>query len=386
MTGSERPQGFLIFSGYNLRAVVALCRSLHRQHRPFRIVACTKDDPIFLTRWSRQVAATRQMRGLDADDLLRCVRECSAAAGFNRWAIAPSSEFFVRWCLAQRELLASAGCTLPLPDADIYRRISDKRPFVDFARERGLEVPRESADADAIGLPCVAKPMANITADGRSLYPWLLRTADDLARFRAATKPGEFFFQEWVDGESIYLLLHLARDGRASRFSQRNLAQQPGGKSIVLAESARFHDSPVAEKWEAALRQLNFHGIIMIEFRVDSSGRAVMIEANPRMWGPLQFIVDSAPGLLAAYCDDVLGPAARTSASEHPKARGYLWYGGAASTPRQARGLTWLVPTPANPGWMLLRRLGDDVYLRADTWRLFLSEVINGRAAEVPGS
>jgi hypothetical protein len=221
----------------------------------------------------------------------------------------------------------------------------------------------------------VAKPVLNLTPDGRSCYPWLLRNAKDLEAFQAAARPEDYFFQEWISGESVYLLFHLGRHTPNVRFSQRNLAQQPGGKSIVLAEAAEFHLTPLAEEWEETLRLAGFYGLAMIELRISASGEAVLIEANPRLWGPLQLAVDYCPALLETYFDDTLGPVShrRQNVSARRDAS-YLWLGGARQTWRAGGELTWHIPRPHHPRSTILRQLPSDVYLRRDTFRWFLRE------------
>src|SRR5690606_17122175 len=41
------------------------------------------------------------------------------------------------------------------------------------------------------------------------------------------------------------------------------------------------------------LKPLGWHGVAMIEFKVDSQGRWWLIEINARLWGSLQLAVDS---------------------------------------------------------------------------------------------
>lgn len=371
----SRPDAFLVFTGYNLRGVIAFCRALKRDGRRFAIIACTNTDPIFRTSLRNQVIATREHRSLEFSDIERCIRNVQTIKECTLWYIAPSSEFLVRWCLDRREDLLALGCELPLPDRDIYLAVSDKRPFAHHCRSRGLATPMEGNSPEEIGLPCVAKPIVNVTSDGRSLYPWLLHTPLDVTNFRKAAKADEFFFQEWIEGQSIYLLVHLDRFGKATCFSQRNLAQQPGGKSVVLAQASAHHLTTEASYWIDALRATGFFGIAMIELRIRAGGQWVLIETNPRLWGPLQLVVDAKPMLLDTYFETLLGPSTkRQSKRPNNRAQWYLWYGGARSIWNRGEELVWHIPRPSHLRWLLLRLLPHDVYFRWDTWRYFFSE------------
>src|SRR5690606_28310251 len=104
------------------------------------------------------------------------------------------------------------------------------------------------SEASAAHLPLVAKPKTNVSADGCSLYPQLLLTRDELERFQAASDELEYFFQEFVRGDSVYLLFYIPRSGAdAIVWSQRNLLQQPGGKSMICASPATLHETEFAD-------------------------------------------------------------------------------------------------------------------------------------------
>jgi hypothetical protein len=361
---------FLVSSGYNFRAVLAFCRALKRAGMRPAIVACTLTDPIFKTSFAGDVVFTRQTRTLDVADFAAATRIACKYSGASRCVLAPTSEYLIRWAYAQREALATAGCDLPLPDESVYTTVTDKAAFTAFARTQGLPVPDELAAVAEEALPAVAKPRWNVSPDGRSLYPWLLRTPADLKRFQAHERAGDYFFQEWVEGRSFYLLFHLTAAGTATVYSQENLAQQPGGKSILFARAATLHASPEAERWAGALRAVGFHGLVMIELR-RRGGDYVLIEANPRLWGPLQLCLDGCPALLLNYIAGQCGIHVPARASVPDSAApAYLWLGGLpAGKP------DWHGPRPLFPRARLLGGLGSDVYLRADSWRHFFHEL-----------
>lgn len=363
-------RAFLVPSGYNFRAVVAFCRALRKSgHRP-ALIACTDTDPVFRTDFADDVVFTRPTRALNIREFARAVAAVQRRGDAERCVLAPTSEFLVRWAYQNRDELARAGCDLPLPNESVYLTVTEKSAFTKFARDRGLPVPKEYRRGKPFPLPAVAKPRWNVSPDGRSLYPWLLRTADDLERFKREERADHFFMQEWVDGRSYYLLFHLPTDGVPTIYSQENLAQQPGGKSIVLARAALLHETAQAEIWADALRAAGFCGLAMIEVRQRGS-EYVLIEANPRLWGPLQLCVDGCPSLLMNYIAEhtrVTPPAG--ACKRGAKRPYYLWYGGVA--PDVA--LDWHGETPRRSALQFVRHLGSDVYFRRDTWRYFCAE------------
>src|SRR3546814_3609722 len=116
----------------------------------------------------------------------------------------------------------------------------------------------------------------------------------------------DYLYQEDGKGESLYLLFYLSqKEGCDVTWSQRNLIQQPGGKSMLLAEPSSFHDSETAARIVEALRDANFHGLGMVEF-IRAHDRDIFIEMNPRIWGPAQFCLDQAQPLLQAFIGEAL--------------------------------------------------------------------------------
>jgi predicted ATP-grasp superfamily ATP-dependent carboligase len=366
---------FLIFSGYNERAVVALCRELTALARPFSIIASSGRDPIFRTTYRSHVAAIRAVTALDADDLDRCLRNVQAAHPGNRWVIAPSSEFLNQHVLTHRAWFAARQCEIPLVDASCYSRVTNKLSFRALCEEAGIAVPT-LVEPNAGACPFVAKPRTNISRDGRSLYPALIYSADDWARQRDGLGSlDDYYFEALVTGSSHYLLYYLPTDPSAPVFSwsQRNLLQQPNGKSMLMAVSDTLHTAPISDQVVEMLRGVGFHGLAMVEV-IRHHDEYVAIELNPRLWGPLQLVRNAGTHLIRAFIEDALDGRITTAdpAAGHPAS--YLWLGGVRA------GMTWHCPPPRFPWLWLTPRLGGDVYLQRDTMGLFIDECVR-RAA-----
>ncbi|MEO5927661.1 MAG: hypothetical protein ABIP96_03255 [Patescibacteria group bacterium] len=367
-TGVDRV--FLVPSGYNFRAVLAFCRALRKAGLSPAILACTAADPIFRTRYSGDVVFTRADKTLRVADFSAATAAALARTRAKRCVLAPTAEYLVRWALQNRQALEIAGCDLPLPDESAYFCVTEKAAFAQLCKSQGLPIPNELPIASEANLPCVAKPRWNVSPSGRSLSPRLLRTKSDLAAFAVEERIEDFFIQEWVEGTSFYLLFHLPKNGPAVISSQQNIAQQFGGKSIVLARSATLHLGPEAAKWERALRTARFHGLVMVEVR-QRGDEYVLIEANPRLWGPLQLCVDACPRLLMSYIaefSEVLSPLAKKGFQD--RAATYTWIGGVGT------GMVdWHQARPSFPRLSLWRHLYADVYFQRDSWRQFFHEL-----------
>ncbi|MGH8040542.1 MAG: hypothetical protein ACREPN_00680 [Rudaea sp.] len=374
-------KSFLVFSGGNDRAVLGFLRALRLCGERASIVARTRNDKILRTRFRADVNWIRDSHDLTLDIFKQCLQHVREAVGQRGLLVLPSTEYFNTFLLQNRSEIERMGCEIPLVDASIYNLLTGKRTATDFFGTADIAVPRELSASTDLQPPLVAKPLHNVSDAGRSLYPQLLETHSQVAAFRASNDIGEYFFQEYVRGENLYLLFFLARDGKCDLiWSQRNILQQPNGKSMLLAERADFHRSTTAARMVEGLRAVGFWGLGMIEVIRTARGD-IFIEMNPRIWGPVQFCLDQNQPLLQAFIGQTLyGDALRFIGTlpdgNPPRRNKYFWFGGLAAT-LAARG---------KPVWHTARRslfkivlgtLLDDVFLRMDSWRCFFYESIS---------
>ena len=260
-------------------------------------------------------------------------------------------------------------------DEGRYSTLTGKHTATSLFAAAGIEIPRE---VTSVHPPVVAKPLANVTPQGSSRYPLLLVTEAQVVSFRESEQADEYFFQEFVRGESLYLLFYLPRDGTpAFKWSQRNLLQQPGGKSMLMAEPADFHNSRSAARMLDALRRTGFWGLGMIEVIRTADQRDVFIEMNPRIWGPMQFCLDQHQPLVHAFIGEILcGNPKRflENCSTAPRRPQYFWLGGLVRTLASGKQATWHCKPKSRFG-VITRAWRSDIYLRSDSWRCFFHEL-----------
>ena len=225
-------------------------------------------------------------------------------------------------------------------------------------------------DPDSGQYPFVAKPHMNITADGRSLYPILIRSSDEWDTARSTIGSlSDYYFEALIEGPSHYLLYYLPADPASPVFSwsQRNLLQQPGGKSMLFARSDTLHTTPTSDRIVSMLRGDGFHGLAMVEL-IRSGSEYVAIELNPRLWGPMQLLRNAGSHLLRAFVEDAVHGRITSANPAAGHAASYLWLGGLCA------GMVWHQPRPRFPWLSLSRRLTGDVYLKPDTLGMFVNE------------
>lgn len=363
----------IIFSGYNQRAVLALLRTMEQLKLSYCIIASSKEDSIFDTTYAKKVFATRVNLRLDIEEFVPFFERISESFQGEEFVIAPSTESLNRLFLRNRNLLEQYRMVLPLVEEGLYAQISDKICFNKMCQEYAIKVPQKYQYMDELPKRFVAKPKhiySEIT--NRFLSPIIVEDEQQYNQFFQEYCPEDFFFEEYIEGESYYLLYYFFKDKTSIKFSQKNLLQQGEGKSIVLAKAAKIHMEPIADKFEALFMDSSFRGLVMVEIR-KCNGEYYMIEANPRMWGPSQLAVDSGVNFLHAFLYDwgiTEIPVEITKANFDAT---YCWGGGMKEDLVKGRQMVAFTDETMTieQFWQYLR---SDVYCRDDSIEIFCKE------------
>jgi predicted ATP-grasp superfamily ATP-dependent carboligase len=223
----------------------------------------------------------------------RIVADLKRKCNEDIW-IAPSTEYLNRILIENRDYFEKMGCVIPLSNKEIYETVSDKQKFAKECSKYGIKSPDTVEDASLFVMPMVAKPNKYISSDGKIYSPIFILGKESHSRFMETHQKSDFTFQQFLDGgESLYLLFYFAGNGRSWTYSQKNIAQQKGGKSIVAAVGAQYHLSDeLVSPYVRMFKEMGFYGLVMVEVRI-YDGENYMIEANPRFWGPSQLFCDA---------------------------------------------------------------------------------------------
>lgn len=363
----------VIFSGYNSRAVISFLRTLCMNQVSFVIVAKSEKDIIFKTTYGKNVIWIRRNTDLELEEFLECFSYIKNALHVEKLFIAPSTEALNRFLLLNREALEETGCEIPLVSRMLYEEISDKYSFYKLCKQEGLDVPEEINREDASGtFPVVIKPKTYQSIVCAGMYnapPAIIRDEQELNIFLAKNRRDEYFLQEFIEGESFYLLYYFRKNGEIKKLSQKNLIQQPEGKSIIAAALSEIHLTDISAKYEAMLKQKDFTGLVMIEVR-KNNGRYYMIEANPRFWGPSQLFVNAGENLFIYLLADyglVEEPKEPVVINRDAK---YYWKGGMAEIHRSGKSPVILASGVLEKDFELY-----DIYRQEDTMTLCMEEI-----------
>ncbi len=365
----------IVFSGFNQRAVIAFLRTLEANRLPYAIIAISNKDAIFLTDYKDKVRAVRKSIPLVLSDLVESINDIKEKIPAKEYIIAPSTEYLNRFLLQYRVHFESIGCKIPLVKKELYELISDKFSFSKLCNEHGIDIPKRLDCNNDIQIPFVAKPNKYFSHSGEVYKPCLILNDNDRSNFYNNYDLTDFYFEEYIIGESVYLLYYIYRNGSCIKFSQKNLIQQPNGGSVFAAISLDFHLNGESEKYENLFHNIDFNGLVMIEVRRTPHCN-YMIEANPRFWGPSQLFVDAGINLFEhfLYDNDVLKVVPKLK-NLNEKAN-YFWYGGVIETLKQNKKLMFHEKDELTMFSLLPNWLKADIYRRKDTINYFKSELI----------
>jgi hypothetical protein len=292
---------YLVFSGYNPRAVISLCRAFSLAGVRFVIIAESKNDPIHVSPYNKNVLKTRSDSKLGPDlfaDIGKMLTDATEII------VCPSSEFLNQNLLLIGDQLPR-NFVLPLVCRDLYHLITNKRSGVDFFSDNTnvfapMSITSPSADSD---IPFVAKPKKNII-DGQTRYPIFITGKKSYEENYPEISSENFFCQRFIDGKSVYFCYYLPFSTDVCHtFVQENLCQEPGGGSVIWARPAADNNGKIAGLIAEKLLGVGYRGWIMVELMLESD-KYYFIEANPRLWGPLQLCIDAAPQLINAFFAD----------------------------------------------------------------------------------
>lgn len=235
-------------------------------------------------------------------------------AEFNFALVLPVTEVTSQLLLMNMSRLPNLR--LPFTSYENVMQIADKGNLVRLAQQLGMPTPKTEWFADASGLnrdkisyPCVLKPCLSKIYTTQGWIATAVRVINseidldaELAR-SPYLKTSPFMIQEFIPGHGAGVFCLFQHGKPVVFFAHKRVREKPpqGGIS-VLSESAAL-DPILQQAAEKLLGGANWHGVAMVEFRIDESGTAYLMEVNTRFWGSLQLAIDSGvdfPALLVS--------------------------------------------------------------------------------------
>jgi len=369
-------KSIVIFSGYNQRAIISFLRVAQKHNIPFIIIAKSETDSILDTAYKKYVKYVRKKTELDLINIKCILDEIKSKGVFDEYVILPSTEYLNRFLLKNKKELKEMNITVPLVDEQIYHLVSDKYSFGNLCKKNGIKTPQELSINEVNSFPVVVKPRCYFTSDGKIISPQIIKDMPELINFMSQNCPDDFYMQQYIKGESYYLLYYFCKDGKFECFSQKNILQQSRGKSIIAAVPADIHEKDISKKFVELFKSINFTGLVMVELRF-FDGEYYMIEANPRLWGPSQLFVDSGKQFFELFLYDC-GFNVQIDKSSCPRTNTkYFWMGGLVETLYRYGEIVFHIEDHNLFEKEFRYFLSNDVYLRDDTENIFAKEILS---------
>jgi len=276
---------------------LAIARSLGRRGIPVVVI----DDQYSVSSFSRYVTRVIHVPDLKREQAsVDSVLDVGIRLGLRGWVLFPTRDENVAAFSIHRDRLAEFF-RVTTPAWDTIRWAWDKNNTYQLAEKLGIPVPRtwNPKNADELfglypHLPLAVKPAVKenfFYATGakawradtpQQLVELYHRAARDIAR-------KEILIQEIIPGDGFRQISYCSffRDGHAhSVLIARRLRQHPRefGRAATYVETIDLPE--IEESSERFLREINFYGIVEVEFKQDPrDNRYKLLDVNARAWG-----------------------------------------------------------------------------------------------------
>jgi len=219
--------------------------------------------------------------------------------------LVPISDLCVEYCSSIRDEINR--CTnMFLPDKNLLEIALDKVKTYKYAIENDVDIPLtyfpESVTevkeiAEKISYPCVVKKGRGFAGIGNSF----MKNDEELIEYFSNYCEQEWpVIQEYVDGDS-YGFMAVCNDGKIlDYFIFKRLRQIPEKFGIsVYAESIYSED--MYNKMSILVKRMKWTGAVALDYFMDSNGKVILLEINPRLCGLAPFAYKCGIDLPACF-------------------------------------------------------------------------------------
>ncbi len=308
----------LVLDGNQNQAVAGVRSLAHAGHSPY----AAESRGWSKAGWSRSSAGSFRYPApqMQVDAFI------AALCGFVRQApgtlVLPMTEATTLPVSSHRDRLISAGARLVLPDHQDVLRAFDKQVTTSLAESLGIAVPKtitvvgleQARDlARSIRYPVVLKPRASeeLSTAGKVRTGGRPRYARDAAQFDAAydhisERSSAVLVQEFVGGEGTGYFALMHHGELRAEFAHRRIRDvHPTGSGSAVRVSIE-PDPEIRKCSLAILSALRWHGVAMVEYRLQAGFPPVFMEVNGRFWNSLALACYAGvdfPALLARMAE-----------------------------------------------------------------------------------
>jgi len=193
---------------------------------------------------------------------------------------------------------------VPLHDHPTIMAVNNKGSLIQVADDLGIPVPHthfvEDLNAlhqivDKIEFPAVIKLRETSSSIGLSYVyskeELISKYKETVSKFKLSP-PDYPLIQEYVEGDGYGVSLLFNQGDLRAKFTHKRLREYPisGGPSSCRISVKHSKMEYLAIK---LLKNFNWHGVAMVEFKMGRDNKPILMEVNPRFWGSLNQAVQS---------------------------------------------------------------------------------------------
>ncbi len=264
-----------------------------------------------VSRACRDSGVVRHINSVTTTEWLGDVRDVAARTGAR--VVVPCGDAELLLLSEHRDLLP--GITLPYPAHARVVSILDKMLLSDAAGACGLNSPLTEAAAaghvPSFAGRAVVKPRVHGVVDAADRVETVV-TQDGVAALRRAddvrAAGAQAIYQEPIDG---WLVAHVVVRSRSGVVLARSHQRASRVYPVPAGNCVRGALEPAPPDLVAAvdrlLDQLQWWGLVQLEFLADTGGRLHLIDANPRPYGTMALAEAAGMSLCDTWLCDALG-------------------------------------------------------------------------------
>jgi predicted ATP-grasp superfamily ATP-dependent carboligase len=288
----------------NQRSTLAITRSLGRRGISVLVGEATRRSLASSSRYSSGHVAYPSPYQCP-DEFYHFLTEFLRKARID--ALVPITDVTTHIVAAHREEL-ERHARLVVPDFQSFDFVTNKWALLKYAQAKSIPVPETHFVQDPAAVPAVlsslrypvvVKPARSWT---RTEHGWVssrvsyVGSESTLLRLYREKEYLRYpsLIQNHINGSGLGVFVLFNRGIPVTFFSHRRLRElPPSGGVSVLRESIPV-DPVLKEHAVRLLQPLVWHGVAMIEYRLDGVTREpVLMEVNGRFWGSLQLAIDA---------------------------------------------------------------------------------------------
>jgi protein-tyrosine-phosphatase/predicted ATP-grasp superfamily ATP-dependent carboligase len=300
----------------------AAIETIHSMARHGVEVDAAADNDCLAFKSKRVRRCLHQPAAADTDNFLEWLRKHDQELGYS--LIVPSTEISLRHFLClpesdplrQKAVLASNGS---------LRVALDKSLTLDLCAKLNIPVPNSNLIGPGREVPAcnsypaVLKPVSSVVyRDGflKQLRACVVRSEFERCEVLAEMLVDSAVLQqEFVPGHGVGIEMLYRHGQPVWYFCHERLHEGTGQPGLGGGSSYRRSIAPKGQLLchaVALLNALQWHGVAMVEFRVEENGSFWLMEINPRLWGSVALAIDAGVdfpfGLLCVATSSELAP------------------------------------------------------------------------------